>query len=88
MSADPSNIDTLDTKKIHKVEVRRDLCVGATTCVVIEPNAFEMDQENIAVVKKGAAILDDASLLMAAQSCPTQAIILYDAEGNQIFPKA
>lgn len=85
MSTDAVSSD-VSKKKIHKVEVKRELCIGATTCVVVEPKAFEMDEEDIAVVRKGAEILDDSALLMAAQSCPTAAIILYDAEGNQIFP--
>mgnify|MGYP007103350975 FL=1 len=45
-----------------------------------------MDEDNIAVVKPGAEKLSFNELLMAAQSCPTQAIFLYDEEGDQIFP--
>lgn len=73
-------------KKIHKVVVDRDACIGATTCVVVAPKAFEMDEDNIAVTKDGAAVLDDSVLYMAAQCCPTAAIILFDEQGNQIFP--
>lgn len=86
-----SNIDSMgknkSKKKIHRVEVDRNACIGAVTCVVIAPDAFEMDEEDIAVVKPNAQTLSDDVLLMAAQSCPVAAIILYDAEGNQIFPK-
>jgi ferredoxin len=74
-------------KKIHKVYVDREACIGAVTCVVVAPDAFEMDSEDIAVVKHGAEKLDDAQLLMAAQACPVQAIILYDKDGKQIFPE-
>lgn len=74
-------------KKIHKVTVDRNKCIGAATCIVVAPAAFDLDGTNIAVPKSGAEKLDDDVLLMAAQSCPTQAIILYDEEGNQIFPK-
>ena len=73
-------------KKVHKVVVDRSACIGAVTCVVVAPKAFEMDSENIAVVKPKAEDLDDDVLFMAAQSCPTAAILLYDKDGNQIFP--
>ncbi len=62
---------------------------------------FELDGENKAVIKlkdgtknsgsteKGgledAAVGDDV-LLLAAQSCPTKAIFLYDSESKQIYP--
>lgn len=74
------------SKKVYKVVIDRAACIGATTCVVVAPEAFDMDIENIAVSKPGAELLDDEVLLMAAQSCPTAAIILYDEKGNQIFP--
>ncbi len=71
--------------RIGKVEVDRDLCIGAAPCVTVAPSVFQLDEENKAVVidQKGA---DDETILLAAQSCPTQAIILYDDEGNQIYP--
>lgn len=74
-------------RKIHKIVVDRKLCIGAATCVVIAPDAFELDNENIAIVKADALNVDDDTLLTAAQSCPTSAIALFDEQGNQIFPK-
>lgn len=75
------------SKLVRRVEVDREKCIGAVTCTVVAPNAFEMDSESIAVVKEGAENLEDNLLLMAAQSCPVLAIKLYDEAGNQIFPK-
>jgi len=68
-----------------KVEVKRDLCIGAATCVAIAPDVFELDDEMKTVVKdpKGA---DDATILEAARSCPTLAIYIYDDAGKQVFP--
>lgn len=74
-------------RKIHTVKVVRGACISAATCIVIAPDAFEFDDEGIAIVKPGYLKVDDNTLLMAAQSCPTQAIVLYDELGNQIFPK-
>lgn len=71
--------------KISKIVVDRDLCIGAATCVTIAPGTFAMDEENKAVL---VDLQGDAAetILMAAESCPTKAIFLYDDEGKQIYP--
>ncbi len=71
--------------KISKVVVDRDLCIGAAPCVTVAPGVFQLDEENKAVVidAKGA---DDETILLAAQACPVQAIIVYDEDGNQVYP--
>ena len=88
-------------QKIKYLMVDRDLCIGAASCVAVYPEVFQLDDENKAVILQKAGIqtsdktdidvlevsaLDDDLLLLAAQSCPTAAIFLYDADGNQIFP--
>lgn len=71
--------------KISKVIVDRDLCIGAAPCVTIAPAVFQLDEENKAyIVDQNAA--DGDTILLAAQSCPVQAIIVYDEEGKQIYP--
>lgn len=72
-------------QKIARIEVDRTLCIGAATCVSIAGEVFELDSENKAVVKnpKGA---DEETIRMAAESCPTRAIKLFDEEGNQTYP--
>lgn len=89
------------TKKIAKIVVDRDLCIGAAPCVSVAPEVFELDEEYKAVVKikgrkKGvnraareeleAVAMNNETLLAAAQSCPVKAIFLYDEEGEQIYP--
>lgn len=69
-----------------RVEVKRDLCIGAASCVAVAPNTFSLDEENIAIVKN--PIVDSQeTILMAAQSCPTKAIYVYDETGKQIWPE-
>ena len=68
-----------------KIEVKRDLCIGAATCTAIAPDVFELDDEMKAVVKNPQGA-DEATILEAAQSCPTLAIYIYDDAGTQIFP--
>ncbi len=87
--------------KIKYLMVDRELCIGAASCVAIYPEVFEMDGENKAVILQKNGIktsdktdvdllqvekLDDDTLLLAAQSCPTLAITLWDDEGNQVYP--
>lgn len=72
-------------KKIGKIFIDRDLCIGAASCIAVAPGVFELDKENKAFVKDSTAA-DDETILLAAQSCPTKAIMLYDEEGNQIYP--
>jgi ferredoxin len=88
-------------KKIKKVAVNRDLCIGAASCVAVMPAVFELDAESKAVLiqKNGlknsgpanidtfdVSNVDQETLRMAAESCPTKAIFLYDEDGNQIYP--
>lgn len=72
--------------KISKVVVDRDLCIGAESCVLVAPEAFEMDDERKAVVKETWQTMSSDMLLTAAKACPTAAIFLYDEEGNQVYP--
>jgi ferredoxin len=73
-------------KRISKVVVDSNLCIGAATCIVVAPKVFDLDSEGIAVVIEKGECADDNTLFMAAQSCPTQAIFLYDENGVLIFP--
>ena len=72
-------------KKIAKIYVDRELCIGAASCVAIAPGVFQLDEENKAYVvsPEGA---DDETILLAAKSCPTRAILVFDEDGNQIYP--
>lgn len=70
---------------IKRIEVDRDLCIGAASCVVIAEKVFKLDEENKAVVIDLNGN-DEETILEAAKSCPVQAIFLYDENDNQIFP--
>lgn len=71
----------------YKIEVIRDKCIGAASCVAIAPATFDLDEENIAIILSQTG--DEAETqLLAAQSCPTAAIIITDTETNeQVWPK-
>lgn len=81
-----------------KVKVDRDLCIGAASCVALLPEVFELDEEGKAVIKRlqGDKTSDwtdysnlsaEAQMILeAARSCPTNAIIIEDDNGKQIYP--
>lgn len=90
-----------EQKKVAKIVVNRDLCIGAATCVVNAPGVFELDGENKAVMKlqgggknSGPAerktledgAVDDTTILNAANSCPTKAIQVYAEDGTLLNP--
>ena len=68
-----------------KVVVDRDLCIGAASCIAVAATLYQLDGENKAVVTDANSV-DDDTLLLSAQSCPTKAILLLDKDGKQIYP--
>lgn len=68
-----------------KVRVDRELCIGVSNCVAIAPTVFELDDENKAVVLDPTSV-NEQVILEAAESCPQDAIIVEDDEGNQLYP--
>lgn len=71
----------------YKVEVVRDLCIGAASCIALSPTVFELDSENKAVILENAEDSEE-NVVLAAQSCPTKAIIITDTEtGEAVWPK-
>lgn len=87
--------------RIGKLMIDRNICIGAASCIAVAPSTFELDPENKAVLRRKSGApssgetrrgdladqtIDDATLLLAAKSCPTQAIIVFDEDGKQIYP--
>lgn len=84
-----------------RVKVDPNLCIGAASCVAIAMEYFELNVDNKAAVKDPALSMvpnvyerelevTDAQkemIIMAAQSCPTLAIFVYDENGRQLFPE-
>jgi ferredoxin len=68
-----------------QIEIKRDLCISAASCVAIAPGVFQLDAESkVYLVDPKAA--DEATIIEAAKSCPTQAIIIKDDQGKAIYP--
>jgi len=68
-----------------KVIVDRSLCVGIGNCVAVAPSVFKLDEENKAIVLDISSVSED-KIMSAAESCPVNAIIIEDDQGNQLYP--
>ena len=74
-------------EKYDKPIVDREKCIGAGPCVATAPDAFELDESNIAFVKDTWVDVADETLLQAAQACPVAAITIKEKEsGKQVYP--
>ena len=67
------------------VIVDRDLCQGIGNCVAIASGVFNLDKQNKAVATNIESVSQE-KIREAAESCPLDAIILQDDEGEQIYP--
>jgi len=89
MPVDKNGKVVVNEKQIgkYKVEVIRNKCISAGSCEAIAPGVFELDEEGIAIVISQDGNTDDEKLL-AAQSCPTDAVVITNTEtGEQVWPK-
>lgn len=73
-------------KKRWEITIDRDLCIGAASCVALAMKTFALDSENKAILLEGEGDVPEM-VKLAAESCPTKAIILTDEEtGEQEYP--
>lgn len=84
----PQNISekTRTNGLIRRIVVDRAKCIGAKSCVAVAPGVFQMDDENLAYVVDPNSE-DEDTIMLAAQSCPVLAVLLYNEQGKQIFPE-
>jgi ferredoxin len=68
-----------------RVIVDRSLCIGSADCVAAAPTVFRLDARR-RVVLLDPMTVDERTLRRAAERCPTDAIILEDEHGEQIYP--
>jgi len=78
--------DKVSKTKKYNIKIDRDLCIGAASCVALAMKTFALDAENKAIVLEGEGDAPDL-VKLAAESCPTKAIILVDEKtGEQEYP--
>jgi curved DNA-binding protein CbpA len=78
------------TKGRYQITIEPSLCMAFGSCETLAPNVFEVDKNKILNPKarvKSETGNDFASILDAAETCPTKAIIIRDRyTGRQIYP--
>jgi len=68
------------------VTVDRLVCVGFGDCIDEAPEAFEFDDEGIAILT-GPETVGREQLLRACESCPVDAITVLDVLGRTLVPE-
>lgn len=68
----------------YTVKIIPSKCIAAASCVAISPEVFRLNEENIAELISGGEDSSD-NLLLAAQSCPTGAIEIYEGS-TKVWP--
>lgn len=65
----------------YKIVVIQSKCIAAASCVAISPELFKLNEANLVeLIDGGNDELDN--IMLAAQSCPTGAIEIYEGEGR------
>lgn len=68
-----------------KITIDRTLCVGFGDCVEVAPDAFDLDDEGVAVFRQPELVVRDV-LIEACRVCPVDALLVVDETGVQIVP--
>ena len=68
----------------YTVRIDKDCCISSGKCVSDAPDAFGFDDEELADVLPGTSELTDEKLIRLARQCPGRAILLTDADGNDV----
>lgn len=68
----------------YKIVVVQSKCIAAASCVAISPTLFKLNEQNLAeMIENGSDELDN--IMLAAQSCPTGAIEIYEGD-SRVWP--
>ncbi len=78
----------LEERKIGELTIQIDrlICVGFGDCIEATPDAFELDDEGIAVFCESADSVTAEDLISSCESCPVDALTVIDPDGTQIVP--
>lgn len=68
------------------ITIEQDLCIGSGNCVNIAPEVFALDEAGTVAIRDGAPDIDRGRLLEACRVCPVAALVVTDADGQQLAP--
>lgn len=76
----------IEERRIGDVVVRIDrlICVGFGDCIDEAADAFELDDDGIAVFRDGADQTEHGRIRAACEACPVDAISLHGPDGERI----
>jgi len=69
-----------------RIQIDRGLCVGFGDCVSEAPEGFRLDTDDIAVFGEHPESVECGRLLRACETCPVDALTVWDGEGKQLVP--
>jgi ferredoxin len=68
-----------------RLRIDREKCIGSENCIASAPSVFRLDEESKAVLLDPRSV-DDETLLLAAELCPTEAILVEEDDGTRVYP--
>ncbi len=68
-----------------RVRIDRGLCVGFADCIELAPEAFQLDDSAVVTFLAPEAV-ERERLLRACDTCPVDAITVWDESGRQVVP--
>ena len=68
-----------------RIRIDRELCVGFGDCVEGAPEAFRLDEENVAVFTAPETV-ERERLLASCDACPVDAITVWNEQDEQLVP--
>jgi ferredoxin len=68
------------------VEIDEALCIGSGNCVNMAPGVFRLNEENIVEFVDDPEATDDEEVIEACNLCPVDALIVHNADGEQLVP--
>jgi ferredoxin len=68
----------------YTIKVIRSKCIAAASCVAISPTFFKLNEQNLVEIIEGGTDEED-NVMLAAQSCPTAAIEIYEGD-QRVWP--
>lgn len=81
MNDEPKTVRTVGK---YTIKVIQSKCIAAASCVAISPDIFKLNEANLVEIIEGG-VDDEDNILLAAQSCPTGAIEIYEVE-SRVWP--
>ncbi len=69
-----------------RIQIDRSLCVGFGDCVSEAPEGFQLDADDIAVFGERPESAGCERLLRACETCPVDALTVWDRDGIQLVP--